>query len=161
MALAGVGTNRLQDVVNGLISLVKPGGWIQFVEQEWVDWNVGPEGFIFQTAIKDVFSMVSAGQGVDTREKVTPMLKEAGLQKIDHKIITTPFGACASDMIRETSEKSLFATAMGISKTTKMLPPISVSREQLDVMPQRLLDEAKRMGWECKLFSLWAQRPIN
>jgi hypothetical protein len=161
MALPGVGTNKLEDTVNGLISLVKPGGWIQLVEMEWDGWNVGPEGRIFHNAVRDLFSIVSVGQGVDIREKVTPMLREAGLQNIDYKIITTPFGARASDKIRETSEKSLFATAMGMTMTTKMLPPISVSREQLDVMPQKLIEEAKKDGWEFKLFSLWAQKPAN
>lgn len=161
MALPGVGTNKLEDTVNGLVGLLKPGGWIQLVEMEWDDWNVGPEGRIFHNAIKDLFSIVSVGQGVDIREKVTPMLKAAGLQNIDYKVVTTPFGARASDKIRETSLKSLFATAMGVSMTTKMLPPISVSREQLDAMPQKLIEEAKKDGWEFKIFSLWAQKPEN
>lgn len=161
MALPGVGTNKLEDVVNGLISLVKPGGWIQFVEMEWDDWNVGPEGRLFHDAIKDLFATVSVGQGVHLREKLTPMLRDAGMRNIDYKIIRTPFGARASDKIREISEKSLFATAMGVSMTTKMLPPISVSREHLDAMPQKLIEEVKKEGWESKMFSLWAQKPGN
>ena len=161
MALPGVGTTNLQDAVNGLIALVKPGGWIQLAEMEWDDWNVGPEGVIFHTAAREVFSTVSNGQGVDIREKLMPMFKEAGLQNIDYKIVTIPFGARASEKIRETSERSLYATAMGISMTTKVLPPISVPREQLDAMPQNLVEEARRDGWEFKLFSLWAQKPEN
>ncbi|KAF2445867.1 hypothetical protein P171DRAFT_484523 [Karstenula rhodostoma CBS 690.94] len=132
-----VGTNKLEDTVNDLVSLVKPGGWIQLVEMEWNGWNVGLEGRIFHNAIRGLFSIVSVGQGVDVREKVTPMLKEAGLQNSDYKIITTPF-----------------------CMTTKMLPPINVSREQLDMMPQKLI-EAKKDGWEFKIFSLWAQKPEN
>ncbi|KAF1965553.1 hypothetical protein BU23DRAFT_627396 [Bimuria novae-zelandiae CBS 107.79] len=158
-ALPGVGTNKLEDTVNSLISLVKPGGWIQLVEMDWDNWNLGPEGQIFRNAIKDLFSLVSVGQGVDLREKETPMLKEAGLQNIDYKIVTTPFCARASEKIRETSEKSLFATAIGVTATTKMLPHICVPREKLDVMPQKLLEEAKKIGWEYKIFSLWAQKP--
>ncbi|KAI9713117.1 MAG: hypothetical protein M1820_001102 [Bogoriella megaspora] len=160
MALPGVGMKPLEDAVKGLIALVKPGGWIQLVEMDWDGWNNGPEGTIFRIAIKDLISTVSSGQGVDLREKLIPIFKAAGLENIDYEIITTPFCARASDRIRATSEASLFATAMGVSTTTKMLPPISISREQLDVMPQKLLEEAKKDGWEFKQFVLWAQKPL-
>jgi hypothetical protein len=159
MALPGVGTNPLEDAVKGLIGLVKPGGWIQLVEMEWDHWEAGPWGQIFIRAIKDLFSTVSAGQGVDLREKLMAMFKAAGLEHIDYKIIVTPFGARASDKIRATSEASLFATTMGVSMTTKLLPPISVSREELDAMPSKVIDEAKEIGWEFHTFALWAQKP--
>ena len=163
MALPGVGTNRLEDTVTGLITLVKPGGWIQMVEMEWDGWDNGPEGTKFRDAIKDLFSAVSVGQGVDLRAKLTPMFEEAGLENIDYKIVTTPFGARAGDKIRETSEKSLFATAMGVSMTSKMLPPqaFSSSPEELAAMPQKVLEEIKKDGWECKFFALWAQKPAK
>jgi hypothetical protein len=161
MALPGVGTNPLEDAVKGLIGLVKPGGWIQLVEMEWDHWEAGPWGQIFIRAIKDLFSTVSAGQGVDLREKLVAMFKAAGLEHIDYKIIVTPFGARASDKIRATSEASLFATTMGVSMTTKLLPPISVSREELDAMPPKVIDEAKEVGWEFHTFALWAQKPAR
>ncbi|KAF1950188.1 S-adenosyl-L-methionine-dependent methyltransferase [Byssothecium circinans] len=161
MALPGVGLTPLEDAVKRLIALVKPGGWIQLVEMEWGNCNVGPVGALFQRAAKDLFTTVSGGQGVDLREKLIPMLKEAGLENIDFTIITTPFGARASDRIRATTEASLFATAMGVSTTTKMLPPISVTREQLDEMPEKLLAEVKKEGWEFQHFVLWAQKPLS
>lgn len=161
MALPGVGVTPLENAVKNLIGLVKPGGWIQLVEMEWNDWKMGPEGTILRNAIKELFTTVSAGQGVDLREKLIPMFKEAGLENIDYTIIKTPFGAHASDKIRSASEASLFATAMGVSMTTKMLPPISIPREQLDAMPQKALDEAKKEGWECQQFVLWAQKPLK
>ncbi len=160
-ALPGVGTTPIANAVNGLIGLVKPGGWIQLVEMEWDDWNVGPKGAIFHDAIKEMISMVSNGQGVDMREKLILLLKDAGLENIDYHIFTTPFGARASDKIRSKSEASLFATATGVSMTTKNLPPISISREQLDTMPQELLEEMKEMGFEFKMFALWAQKPLS
>lgn len=159
MALPGVGIFPLETAVKNLISLVKPGGWIQLVEVEWNDWQMGPEGTVFRDAIKDLFSVVTGGQGVDLREKLIPMLEGAGLVNINYKIIVTPYGARASDKIRSTSEASLFATAMGVSTTTKMLPPISVPRERLDAMPEKVLAEAKKEGWESQHFVLWAQNP--
>ena len=43
---------------------------------------------------------------------------------------------------------------MGVSLTTKMLPPISVSREQLNELSQKLIDETKKDGWKFKHFVL-------
>lgn len=163
MALPGVGTNPLEDTVKGLISLVKPGGWIQLVEMEWCNEMMtsgGPWAQKFAYATKDLFYMVSSGQGVGLREKLTPMLEASGLVNIDYKITVTPFGALASDKIRATSEASLFATAMAVSMTTKMLPPISISREDLDAMPPKLIKEIKQVGWEAYHFALWAQKPL-
>jgi len=161
MALPGVGMSPLQNAVNGLIGLVKPGGWIQLVEMEWDGWTTGPEGAVFHDAVRDLFSAVSGGQGVDLREKLVPMLEDAGLQHIEYRIITTPFGARASEGMRAMSEASLFATAVGVSATTRMLPPISVSREKLDSMPQDLLAEARKDGVEVRHFVLWAQKPLD
>lgn len=158
-ALPGVGTTPLDEAVKYLISLVKPGGWIQLVELEWDDWKMGVEGRVFYDAMRDLMSMVSNGQGVDMREKLMPLFNDAGLENMDYKIIKIPFGACASEKIRATSEESLFATTMGLNMTTKKLPPITVSREKLDELPQRILEELKREGLEFKLFALWAQKP--
>lgn len=163
MALPGVGTNPLDEAVRNLIALVKPGGWIQLVEMEWCEEMMksgGPWTQKFTQAIKELFSMVSSGQGVDLREKLTPMLEAAGLVNIDYKILVTPFGALANEKIRPTSEASLFATSMGVSMTTKMLPPLSISREDLDAMPPKMLEEVKQAGWKMTHFALWGQKPI-
>jgi hypothetical protein len=47
---------------------------------------------------------------------------------------------------------------MGVSISTKQLPPISIPREKLDKMPQELLAEAKEQGSEIMMFALWAQK---
>ncbi|PSN64126.1 hypothetical protein BS50DRAFT_602690 [Corynespora cassiicola Philippines] len=144
MALLGVGTNPLENVINNLIALVKSGS----------SWKIGPTGALFRTAIKDLFIIVSGGQRVDLREKLILLFSKAGFENFDYKIITSPSGPRTSDAIRATNEASLFATAMGVSMTTKMLPPISVSREQLDDLSQKLIDETKKDGWVFKCFVL-------
>jgi len=161
MALPGVGMTPLEDAIKAMISLVKPGGWIQLVEMEWDGWDVGPAGATFHDAGRDLFSMVSHGQGVDLREKLVPILKDAGLEKIHHEIFKVSYGAKASEEIRSLSEASLVATATSISESTKMLPPISVSRENLDTLPADLAKENREQGFESVYFSLWAQKPVE
>jgi SAM-dependent methyltransferase len=158
LALPGIGMHPLEEVVKNLIGLVKPGGWIQLVEIHWDGWTVGPEGAIFMDATKSLFSLVTNGQGVDLLKKLVPILKEAGLQNIEHGLFPIRYGASADEHIRATTEASLFATAMGVSISTKQLPPISIPREKLDKMPQELLAEAKEQGSEIMMFALWAQK---
>lgn len=161
LAIPNVGMTSLSDAVRRLIGLVKPGGWIQLVEMEWDGWDLGPEGAVFYNAVRDLISTASNGQGLDLRELFIELFKEAELENIGVKFFSTPFGARASERIRATSEKALFATVSAVSETTKMMPPISVSREKLDAMPERILEEAKKDGFEYRFFVVWAQRPFD
>ncbi|KAF2276649.1 S-adenosyl-L-methionine-dependent methyltransferase [Westerdykella ornata] len=163
MALPGVGTNPLEATVKGLVELVKPGGYIQFVEMDWNEWEAGPAGQAFHDAVYDLFTVVSAGQGVDILDKLIPMLKDAGLEDVQYKKFPIPFGKNASDKVREISRKSLYATAMGVSMTTKILPAaaLRLSREELDALPDKLAKEIDERGFTMTLFSLWGRKPEN
>jgi hypothetical protein len=161
LAIPNCGTTPLPEAVKRLINLVKPGGWIQLIEMEWADWDLGPEGRVFHTAVRDLISMASNGQGLDLRELFIQLFKDAGLQNVGVDFFSTPFGARASERIRETSEKALMATVSSVSEQTKLMPPISIPREKLDAMPAKILEEAKEIGFEYRFFVVWAQRPIE
>ena len=154
MALPGVGTKPVEDVIRRLVSLVKPGGWIQFVEMEWCDDLMNFGGIWTRTFLqvsKDLISMVSNGQGIGLREKVTSMLEALEMVDIEYKIIVTPFGALASDKIRETSEASLYATSMGIASTTKMLPPVAFHERILTSCRLNSSKKSSRTAGKCTI----------
>lgn len=161
MAFVGVGSHPLQSTVKGLVDLVKPGGYIQLVEMDWDEWNAGPAGEEFMTACRDLFTMVTGGQAIDMLPKLIPMLKELGLEDIQYKKFPINFGALASEKVRDLSEKSLFSTVTGISMTSKMLPPGTLSPEQLDTLPEKLDKENKERGFMMNFFCLWGRKPAN
>jgi hypothetical protein len=161
MALPGVGLNPLEEVVQNLVGLVRPGGWIQLVEMEWQGWKGGPAMQLFQKAMKQLVTMVTNGQGVDMRMRLTAMFEKAGLTNIEHQIITVPLGARAKKEVQELSLQSMFATASFATNTLKKLPPIEITGEELETLPARLVEELRETGGEYKLFALWAQKPLQ
>ncbi|KAF3034161.1 hypothetical protein E8E12_004986 [Didymella heteroderae] len=160
MALPGIGLHPLEDVVKNLVALVKPGGWIQLVEMNWNGWEGGPVLRLFHDAMKQLVAMVTNGQGVDMRLRLTAILEDAGMTNLQHKIISVPLGAMAKEEVRDLSLQSMFATASFAKDTLKKLPPIDIAGEDLESMPQGLVKELKEGGGEYKLFAVWAQKPL-
>ncbi|KAF2179244.1 hypothetical protein K469DRAFT_596756 [Zopfia rhizophila CBS 207.26] len=159
-ALPGSGTNSIKETVDRLIALVKPGGYIQLVEMEFGHWEGGPALQVFHDGARELFKTVTAGNGVELRKDTSAWLREAGLEAIEFKVMAILIGVKAkSDKIKETSTVSMVTTATGIKETTKKMPPISLSREQLDAMPGNLEKELREQGGEFKLFAIWARKP--
>lgn len=160
MALPGVGHNPLGEAVKNLVGLVKPGGWIQLVEMEWQSWEGGPVLGEFQAALKQLFGMITNGQGVDMRERLATQLEEAGLVEVQYKIVKVPVGAKAKDEVRELSLQSMFATASFATATLQKVAPDMVD-EKLKTMPNRLREELQGAGGGYNVFALWAQKPAQ
>lgn len=161
MALPGAGIHPLEEVVNNLIGLVKPGGWIQLVEMEWQVWDAGPVMQLFQKAMKQLVSIVTNRQGVDMRLRLTGILERAGLTNLEHRIISVPLGAKAKKEVQELSLQSMFATASFAMDTLKKLPPIDITGEELESLPERLVEELREAGGGYKFFALWAQKRLD
>jgi hypothetical protein len=71
MALPRVITNPLDKIVKNLVAFVKLGGCLQLVK--WSEMSrrlVKKDVFSTISAVKDLFSIVSGGQGVDLHEKI-------------------------------------------------------------------------------------------
>lgn len=160
MALPGVGLHPLEDVVKNLVALVKPGGWIQLVEMHWDDWTGGTTLGLFHDAMKQLIGMVTNGQGVDMRPRVTAMLEDAGLMNVQYEVISIPLGTRAKVEVRELSLQSMFATASFARDTLQKLPPINVAGEDLDSLPEKLVEELRGRGGGYKFFAVWAQKPL-
>lgn len=160
MALPGVGLFPIEVVVKNLVALVKPGGWIQLVEMHWDGWDGGAKLRLFHDAMKQLVAMVTNGQGVDMRLRLTAMLEDAGMARLQHKVVSVPLGAKAKEEVRDLSLQSMFATASFARDTLKKLPPIDIAGEDLDSIPEALVEELKESGGDYKLFAVWAQKPL-
>ena len=160
MALPGVGLFPVKEVVKNLVALVKPGGWIQLVEMHWDGWDGGAKLRLFHDAMKQLVSMVTDGQGVDMQLRLTAMLEDAGMTNLQHKVVNVPMGVKTKADVQDLSLQSMFATASFARDTLKKLPPIDVAGEDLESMPDALVEELKEDGGEYKLFAVWARKPF-
>ncbi len=159
LALPGVGLNPLSNAVTNLISLVKPGGWIQLVEIEWQEWDAGPVLEEFRRALKQLMSTVSNGQGVDMKDGLSEMFKTAGLVNVQDTVVDVSVGAKAKEEVRQLSLQSMFSTASFAAVTLSKLPSVDHGAD-LGTLTDRLVAELRETGGAYKLFVLWAQKPL-
>lgn len=154
-ALPGVGTTSLHSAVNNLIALVKPGGWIQFVEMDLENWVGGPATQEFCAATRTLLSFVSAGQGVDLRSKLVPMMKEAGLVDIQVRGFAILTGKRAREDVRALSEDSMKATAQGVCGSLAAMLP---GEGDWKGVAERLVKENGEVGSEFRVFAVWGRK---
>ncbi|KAF4626874.1 hypothetical protein G7Y89_g11279 [Cudoniella acicularis] len=160
LALPGAGTNPPRDVVQRLVDLVKPGGFIQQIEMVFTQWpKLGPAMKDLHQASVDVFSIAVGGQDLHYMKALEKWYAEMGLEDIHSEVYTIPIGAKAeTERMRQMSIESFTATSQSLSETAKVMPPISVSPEKLATLPTRLRQELTEVGGTWQVFAIWAHK---
>ncbi|OAL56421.1 hypothetical protein IQ07DRAFT_626493 [Pyrenochaeta sp. DS3sAY3a] len=158
MALPGVGTTPLTTAIEGLLGLVKPGGWIQFVEMHWEGWSTGAAMTALHAATRKLLVCVTEGQGVDLEGKIRGVLGAKGWVNVGGEVVSVRLGKSADESVRELSERSMLATTKGVVET---LGKIGLGSEELEGLPERVVREIRGEGGEWQLFVVCAQKPVN
>lgn len=91
LALPGCGTYPLRSAVASLVTLVKPGGWIQLLEAD----HGGPGSE--SAALKDAFRLIKelfgkAGIDYEYARRLKGWLLEMGLEKVEESVLDVPLG---------------------------------------------------------------------
>ena len=184
LALPGAGTHPAKLVVQNLIGLVKPGGWIQQTEMVFTEWpNLGPAMKEMVRVCVDVFTIAIGGQELDYLKGLEKWYAEAGLEDVQYETYTIGIGKRAgSEKIRKISVQSFESTCRGLVETAKgeffqclglmvglwkrdramadrdgrtVMPPISVSLERLETLPERVREELIEIGGTWQVFTIW------
>ena len=121
LALPGAGAYRARDVVQRLVDLVKPGGYIQQTEMVFTQWpDLGPAMKEFYQACVDIFSIAISGQDLHYITAIEKWYAEMGLEDIQCEVYTIPVGAKAPNpRIKHISIESFSATCQGLTDTAK------------------------------------------
>lgn len=122
-------------------------------------WEDGRKLGLFRDARKQLLTMVTGGQGVDTRLRLTATLEDTGMTNMQHKIVSVPLGAKAKDEMQDIGLQSMLATASFAKDTLNKLPLINISSEKLESMPNALVRELKEDEGDFQLFAVRAQKP--
>lgn len=160
LALPGCGKYPLRSAVGSLITLVKPGGWIQLLEAD----NAGPGSV--GPATKDAFRLLRElfGQmGVD--HDYPSMLKgwliEMGMERVEERVMDVPLGK--SNGNKELGEKGARSFGMAIAGVVQYARSASTSfsMEELDNIAGQVESELLDVGAMHRIYAVWGQRPIS
>ncbi|KAF2279253.1 uncharacterized protein EI97DRAFT_430352 [Westerdykella ornata] len=104
LGLAGIGQHPLKDIVHRQCELLKPGGWIEFVELDIAP-NSNPAVEKLFSLVRELIDMI--GNGWNYVSTLKGALEQAGLESVEDKSIDVFLGASASSP--ELREKSIIS----------------------------------------------------
>ncbi|KAI1439025.1 hypothetical protein GGR50DRAFT_685082 [Xylaria sp. CBS 124048] len=145
--------------VSNLVAAVKPGGWIQLVEVNWLDRSrCGPnlaETFGF---IAELFGKM--GSGADYARNISQWLTDEGLQKVAEETRYVRLGKANPDpAMAEVSvglQNHITTSLVGLSLSHI---PVSVPRASLETLAARTKDELETTGGAYCMKVVWGQKP--
>jgi hypothetical protein len=114
--------SRPQAVVNSLLELVKPGGWVQIVDAEYICADDdGPVTHQVMALLREIFARM--GVPPDYIRRASGWLKEAGFVNVDDELAPTCLGAKVPDSaLREQSVGSACVALEGLVMHAKGTP---------------------------------------
>jgi len=149
-----------KDVVHSLAALVKPGGWIQFMEADNVlDDKAGPGFRDFVQLMKDIFSVM--GASLKLTHEIAPMLREENFVNIHEQVVMMQLGA--SNPNHELARQGAYSTTVamqGLIQFGSTLPPSSLSLQpgRLETLEADFKKELTEHGGGYPLRVVWGQK---
>jgi SAM-dependent methyltransferase len=166
-----------EETIKNLAALVKPGGWIEFVElsnREAAD--AGPMSKLALRLMQDIFGAMGSNYFANIA-KIPQWLKESAFEHVEEKIFEVKFGAQQLD--RNLADKSVVSDTLMLRQlcevakcelcnvssfwvltTLPAFPPgiISLSREQLIQLAIEGPKETERVGKVWYMHAVWGKK---
>ncbi|KAK8915005.1 N-methyltransferase sirN [Metarhizium anisopliae] len=145
--------------VKNLCDLVKPGGWVEILEQD----HNPPSPGAFERAesmIREIFTV--NGFGYDYPLRIKKWLEDAGMQDVRQEVIDVPVGALNPNP--EMAQKSTWQISSALAGFLPMARgyaalPLSMPRDQLESLPQHTAEEMKRVGGIQRIYIVYGRKP--
>lgn len=143
------------DVIKNLVSLVKPGGWVQLTEMNaFSPPSNGPAMNDFARMARDVWTAIKVG---DFANNLMALLEEAGLQNVQEKRYVVKIGRIAKPELRAPSALGVSGPVGPISSVAKSVET-SFTEEELSSLPERVKVELENEGGRIEEIVAWGQR---
>ena len=107
-ALAGAGSNPIRPIISNFLSLLAPGGYIEFAEIKFGGEGVGDAMDLVFTLIQDILKVVGRDPGF--AQELKGMLEQEGLVDVKEKVVTVNTGGILEGLTEE--EKDFRARAI-------------------------------------------------
>lgn len=154
-SLAGSSPKRPVDVVRGLASVTKPGGWVQLMElNAFSAPSNGPAMTDFARMASEIWTEIGVG---DFANELKAMLEEVGLQSVQEKRVIVPLGKKAKNT--ELHATSIHGVTGPIRPLTSVAQSVPTSfTEQLSSLPEQVRQELENKGGRVEMVVAWGRR---
>ncbi|KAH0598266.1 hypothetical protein MHUMG1_03561 [Metarhizium humberi] len=155
-SLAGSAPGKPIEVVKNLISMVKPGGWVQLMEMNAFQppkGTLGPAMTDFAKMTSEVWTAIGVG---DFANEMKHILEEAGLKNVQERRILCDIGKLAKPEMRATSANGITGPVAPLTAVARSVST-SFSAEQLDALPGRVKAELENEGARIEEIVVWGQ----
>ncbi|KAE8137352.1 hypothetical protein BDV38DRAFT_283192 [Aspergillus pseudotamarii] len=157
LVIPGCDYSPAATTIRRLCGLVKPGGWIELIEQ---DHNAPNPGGLAKSEelLRQIFTL--SGTGYDYPKGLKSWLEEAGMCDIEEQIIDVPVGA--SNLNLKSAQKSIWQISSALEGFLPMARalPLTIAREELDDLPKHTARELARIGGHQRLYVVYGRRPV-
>ncbi|RFU77902.1 methyltransferase -like [Trichoderma arundinaceum] len=158
LVLPGCENCSAATAVKNICALVKPGGWIELLEQDHNSPNPGA----FDKAeemIREIFTV--NGFGFDYPLHMKDWLEAAGMEDIRQEVFDVPVGALNPNP--ELAWKSTWQISSAIAGFLPMARalPLSMPRDELDNLPKYTENEMNRVGGVQRIYVVYGRKPME
>ncbi|KAF2014409.1 hypothetical protein BU24DRAFT_423366 [Aaosphaeria arxii CBS 175.79] len=157
LALPAANKAQVQSTISRFIGLLKPGGYIQFVE---ADHSIakGPAMTDFFRLLSEIFKVMETGN--DYAPQLKRWFEDAGLEDVQEKVFDIPIGAANENADIGKKGALMFSYGVrGLVDVAKTLPT-SFSKEELVSLEDRMREENLTSGGVWRLHCVWGRRPV-
>ncbi|KAH8731285.1 methyltransferase SirN-like protein [Phaeosphaeriaceae sp. PMI808] len=142
-------------VVKNLVSLVKPGGWVQLMEMNAFSGpENGPAMNDFAHMAQDVWTAIKVG---DFANNLKNLLEEAGLKNVQERRYLVNIGKTAKPDLQGQSTLGVSGPVAPIASVAKSVQT-SFTEEELTSLPARVKTELENRGAVIEEIVAWGQR---
>lgn len=153
-------------VLRNHFSLLKPGGWIQLVEGQWVDhdrpFDAAKYPNLAKMSVMQRWSTANFGMDIFVAYRLEDLLKEAGFEKVQKTQFDLGYGALAREVDwRQPSADMWIDTFRGLG--TKLpeggIPGVAQDADEFNDFLDKLHAEVLEYGYQPKLNFVIGQKP--
>ncbi|CAI6331131.1 unnamed protein product [Periconia digitata] len=158
LVLPGIQFMPLSDVVKNLCELVKPGGWIELLEQNHNSPRAGGLAKA-EAMICEMFTIQGTGHDYGLRMK--GWLQDAGMEDIHEQVFDVPVGPLnPNPEMAEKSVEQVTNAIKGFIPIARGLP-VTMPRAELDTLAEDTEREMRRVGAVQSIYIVYARKPLH
>jgi hypothetical protein len=153
-------------VVRNVASLLKPGGWIQLVECEWIDRghpdDMAKRPLIAKTLRLLEWTISNLGGDAFVADHLEDLLKDAGFQHVQKTQFDLGYGALAREEQWRRPSAEVWVDvykALGTKIPEGGIPGVARDRGEFDQLLDELPAEMLRWGYQLKMNFVIGQKP--